>query len=294
MVLASAIESSLHELQEHCTDVRLKVIDQADVAGGGHYGSCFSCVEILVTLYYGFLRVSPEEPGWLDRDRFVLSKGHATSALYPILADLGYFDEALLTTFTRLGSRLGDHPDMRKVPGVDFSSGSLGHGLSIAVGMAEGASLRGNGARVAVLLGDGELNEGQVWEAAAYAAHRRLGNLVAIVDVNGVCVDGNTRDVLDMEPLDDKWRAFGWFVERLDGHNMTALREALRAFARRHESPEGAPPTVLIADTVPGRGVSFMEGTAEWHLGYLHGEDRERAVRDIQAMYQTAAPEGVR
>lgn len=292
--MVSAVESSLDDLHGHCINVRLKVVDQADVAGGGHYGSCFSCVEILVALYYGFLRVRPAEPTWADRDRFILSKGHATSALYPILAELGYFDPALLGTFTRLGSRLGDHPDMRKVPGVDFSSGSLGHGLSVAVGMAEGASLRRNGARVAVLLGDGELNEGQIWEAAAYAAHRRLANLVAIVDVNGVCVDGDTRDVLNMEPLDDKWRSFGWLVERLDGHDMPALLDALRAFARRHESSEDAPPTVLIADTVAGRGVSFMEGTAEWHLGYLHGEDRARAVRDIQAMYPVTAAKGAR
>jgi len=277
---------SLAELQRLATRTRLAVLEEVEVAGSGHYGPAYSCIEILVALYYGYLRLDPSDPGWQDRDRFVLSKGHACSALYPILADLGFFARAELDTFTRLGSRLGDHPDMKKVPGIDFSAGSLGHGLSIGAGMAEALRLRGSDARVVVVLGDGELNEGQVWEAAAYAPHRRLGNLLAIVDVNGVSVDGTTADVLDFEPIDEKWRAFGWETERLDGHDLDALRAALARFDARRSAGD-ARPTVLVADTVVGRGIGFIEGMAEWHVGYLAGVDRERAIADIRAMYGT-------
>ncbi len=284
----------LPRLQRKAVETRLAVLDQVEVAGSGHYGPAFSCTEILVALYYGWLRLRPEDPAWPERDRFVMGKGHAVSALYPILADLGYFDRAELATFCRLGSRFGDHPDMKKVPGADFSSGSLGHGLSIGAGMALGARIRGFDSRVAVLLGDGELNEGQVWEAVQLAAARGLANLVAIVDVNRVCVDGATADVLDLEPLDDRWRACGWHVERLDGHDLTALGAALGRVDERRAAP-GAPPTVLLADTVVGRGVDFIEGMAEWHVGYFAGVDAERARASIRAMYdQPAAPGGAR
>jgi transketolase len=273
------------ELQRHCIETRLGVLDEMDVAGSGHLGPAFSVVEILVTLYYSYLAVRPDEPHWAGRDRFILSKGHACSALYPILADLGFFDHEHLTTFTRLGSILGDHPDMRKIPGVDFSSGSLGHGLSIGAGMAEALRLAGADSKVAVLLGDGELNEGQVWEAAAYAAHRRLSRLLGIVDVNAVCVDGSTTEVLEFEPIEKKWAAFGWRTQRLPGHDIGALRDALDGFDRYVEAG-GAQPTVLIADTVAGRGISFIEGMAEWHVGYLAPLDRARAVHDIETMFE--------
>ena len=278
----------LRHLETKCTKVRLELIEEIEVAGSGHFGSCLSIIELLVTLYYAFLRVRPEEPRWPGRDRFVLSKGHACSAVYPILADLGFFPREWLATFTRLGSHLGDHPDLNKIPGFDFSSGSLGHGLSVAVGMAEGVRVQGHDSRVVAMMGDGEMNEGQIWEAAAYAAHRRLGHLLGIVDVNQVSVDGHTKDVLEYEPLDDKWRSFGWRVERLDGHDMPALLAAYERFDRQRADGD-ARPTVLIADTVVGRGISFIEGMAEWHVGYLHGEDRERAERDILAMYPNAA-----
>lgn len=278
----------LPALQQRSVDVRLWTLDEVESAGSGHYGPAFSCVEILVSLYYGYLDVRPEEPTWAQRDRFILSKGHACSALYPILADLGFFDVAHLKTFTRLGSILGDHPDMRKIPGLDFSSGSLGHGLSVGVGMAEGLRYQGSPSRVAVLLGDGELNEGQNWEAAAYAAHRELANVLAIVDANGVSVDGTTADVLRFEPLEDKWQAFGWDVERVDGHDLAALRAAYARYDERRATV-GAPPTVVIADTVAGKGVSFIEGMAEWHVGYLAGTDRERAVADIRSMFDGGA-----
>jgi transketolase len=263
------------------------VLEESEVAGSGHLGPAFSVIEILVALYYGFLRVRPAEPHWPERDRFILGKGHACSAVYPILADLGFFGRDRLATFTRLGSILGDHPDMRKIPGFDFSSGSLGHGLSIGAGMAEALRLQGAPSRVVVLMGDGELNEGQIWEAAAYAAHRQIGRLLGIVDVNKVSVDGATQEVLDFEPLADKWAAFGWRVQRLNGHDLGALLAALGEFGGR---PADGRPTILLADTVAGRGISFIEGMAEWHVGYLAGEDKQRAVADIGAMFgKTAA-----
>jgi transketolase len=274
----------IRALQDKCTEMRLTLLDEVEVAGSGHYGSCLSAIEIFVSLYYSLLDVRPDEPQWPARDRFVLSKGHACSAVYPILADLGFFPKAELATFTRLGSRLGDHPDMKKVPGFDFSSGSLGHGLSVAVGMAEAARLQGHGNRVTAMMGDGELNEGQIWEAVSYAGHRKLSNLLGIVDINTVSVDGKTETVLNFEPLDDKWRAFGWHVERLDGHDLEALLEAYRRFDERR-TVAGSPPTVILADTIAGRGVSFIEGMAEWHVGYLGGVDRDRAEQDIRAMY---------
>jgi transketolase len=204
--------------------------------------------------------------------------------VYPILADLGYFSKEHLATFTRLGSILGDHPDMKKIPGFDFSSGSLGHGLSIGAGMAEALRLQGRDSRVVVLMGDGELNEGQIWEAAAYAAHRRLVRLIGIVDVNKVSVDGTTEEVLDFEPLDAKWAAFGWRVERVGGHDLGALLAAFDAYDA-YVLEGGERPTLLLADTVAGRGVSFIEGMAEWHVGYFAGKDKERAIRDIEALF---------
>jgi len=278
---------SVDELQQRCIATRIEVLDEAEVAGSGHLGPAFSVIEMLVALYYGFLNVRPSEPGWPDRDRFILGKGHACSAVYPILADLGYFGREQLADFTRLGSILGDHPDMRKVPGIDFSSGSLGHGLSIGIGMAEGLRLRRAESKVVVLMGDGELNEGQVWEAAAYAAHRKLASVLGIVDINKVSVDGATADILELEPLTDKWNAFGWRVERLDGHDLAALLAALEAF-RAYSDSGGDRPTVLLADTVAGRGVSFIEGMAEWHVGFLGPADRQRAVSDIRTMFSAA------
>jgi len=277
---------TLADLENKSIQMRLANLAEIEVAGSGHYGPSFSCMEILVSLYYGYLRVRPSEPRWPGRDRFVMGKGHAISALYPILADLGFFPKAELDTFTALGSILGDHPDMKKVPGVDFSSGSLGHALSIGTGMADGVRMGGHDSRVVILLGDGELNEGQIWEAAGYASHRRLGNLIAIVDANKVSVDGFTAELLDFEPIQDRFAAFGWEAERLDGHDFHALRAAYRRFDERRSDPD-ARPTVLVADTVAGKGIDFIEGMAEWHVGYIGGVDRERAVKSIKSMFST-------
>ncbi len=276
-------ERDLAALAETCRDVRLAVLRQASIARIGHYGPAFSAVEILVSLYARLLRVDATQPARPDRDRLILSKGHACSALYPILVDLGFFDAAVLDTFTRLGSPLGDHPDMRKVPGIDFSSGSLGHGPSIGIGMVEGMRLQGIDGRVAVVVGDGEQNEGQIWEAAAYAGHRRLRELLVVCDRNGVMVDGRTEDILSVEPMADRWRAFGWEVAEVDGHDLAALAAAYDAFEQRRHSPD-APPTFILARTVSGNGVDFIEGDADWHLGYLAGADEDEAIRQIDAM----------
>lgn len=284
--VATSPDAVREKLVDRAAWVRKWVVDMAGIAGSGHIGPALSCTDILVALYYDFLAVdaATRRP---DRDKFVMSKGHACSALYPILADLGYFPEDELRNFTKLGSILGDHPNMRKVPGIDFSSGSLGHGLSIGVGMAQAGVLRGTPERTVILLGDGELNEGQIWEAAAYAGARRLGSLLAIVDNNHVQVDGKTEDVLGFEPLDAKFAAFGWQVEKIDGHDFTALGAAFERFDRRRASAD-ALPTVLIADTVSGKGIPFIEGMAEWHIGFLAGVDYERALAGIDAVHQPA------
>ena len=280
--------NDLRHLEERCTWLRTTILDMAHSAGSGHLGPTFSCVEILVALYYGYMRIDPRNPGWDDRDRFVMGKGHACSALYPVLADLGFFPAAELDTFTQLGSMLADHPNMTKNPGVDFSSGSLGHGLSIGAGMTEAARLKRSDERIIIMLGDGELNEGQIWEAAAYASSRKLGGLLAIVDQNHVQVDGTTTEVLDFGDVAARFGSFGWVAETVDGHDLRALRAALGRYDARRQDP-ASPPTVIVADTVAGKGVSFIEGMAEWHVGFLAGTDYDRARSEIQAMYKENA-----
>lgn len=257
--------------------VRTETVRLISIAKSGHYGSSFSCAELFAALYYHVLRYNPKDAGWPDRDRFVLSKGHAAIGLYPILADVGFFPRDWLDTYTRLGSPLGDHPDMRKIPGIDFSSGSLGHGLSIGVGMALNGRLDRRDYRVYVLLGDGEMNEGQVWAAAMSAAHFKLGNLVAIVDRNWVSVDGRIEGVMNTEPLAEKWRSFGWGVAEIDGHDLKAILGAFDALP----PPESQKPSVIIARTITGKGVSFMEGDFAWHLGYLAPSDEARATEQL-------------
>ncbi|HXJ28025.1 MAG TPA: transketolase, partial [Streptosporangiaceae bacterium] len=241
--------------------VRRETVRLTRIAGAGHYTGTFSAAELFAALYYAQLRYRPGQPDWPDRDRFVLSKGHAAIGLYPVLADVGFFDPALLDNYTRLHSRFGDHPDMRKIPGIDFSSGSLGHGLSTTLGMTLAARVQGRPYRSYVILGDGELCEGQVWEAAMAAGHYRAGPLVAIVDRNQLSIDGPTESIMGVEPLDEKFRAFRWQVQRIDGHDFDAI---LDAFAGLHADPHG-PPQMIIADTVKGRGVQRMELDTNWH-----------------------------
>jgi len=225
------------------------------------------------------MSIEPSQPDWADRDRFVMSKGHAAIGLYPVLADLGYYDPAELDTYTRLGSKYGDHPDMKKVKGLDFSSGSLGHGLSVGVGLALAGRMTKRDYLTYVLLGDGELSEGQIWEAANSAGHFGLQNLVAIVDRNGLSIDGHTEDVMSVEPLEDRFAAFGWDVQRIDGHDLTAIQNA---FGRLKRGGTGKP-QVIIADTIKGRGVERMEMSLDWHVGNLVGDDYDEVMAELDA-----------
>lgn len=272
-------ECSKEHLREKARMIRREVLRQTHICGSGHYGSAFSIAELLAVLYYRLLHVRPEEPEWPDRDRFTMGKGHAAIALYPVLADLGFFPKADLDTYSRLGSPLGDHPDMRKVKGADFSSGSIGHNLSVSLGMALGLRRATSEGRVVCMMGDGEQAEGQIWEAAIAASHWGLSNLVGLVDINGAGSDGIAQQTMRTEPLKDKWEAFGWDVIVLDdGHDLDKTFDALN---RALNEPRDKPCCVL-AYTVAGRGVSFMEGGWQWHLGYLGERDLERAYTEIE------------
>jgi transketolase len=266
------------KLKERARFVRTETVRLIEIAKVGHYSSTFSCAEILSVLYYDIMRLQRGEPRWPDRDRFLMGKGHAAVGLYPLLADWGFFPTEWLDSYTRLGSPLGDHPDMRKVPGADFSSGSIGHALSGGLGMAIGARLQKRDFDVYCLLGDGEMQEGQVWCAAMAAAHHKVRNLVAIVDRNGYQLDGKADDVMGIEPLADKWRAFGWEVHEVDGHDVTALAVLLR---RLKADLARQAPACVIAKTLKGKGVKYMETEPGWHLGYLAPEDAARALEEI-------------
>ncbi len=280
---------SLPALEDRAKFIRKETVRLSRIAGAGHYSSTFSCAELLATLYYDQMRIEPGNPDWAERDRFVMSKGHAAIGLYPVMADLGYFDPSELDTYTRFGSKFGDHPDMKKVRGLDFSSGSLGHGLSIGVGMALAGRMQGLDFRTYVMLGDGELSEGQIWEAANSAGHFKLGNLVAIVDRNGLSIDGHTEDVMSVEPLDARFAAFGWDVNRIDGHDLQAIRDVFGTLERADRGK----PQVIIADTVKGRGVSRMEMSLDWHVGNLVGEDYDDVMAELDAGLKPYVPEAV-
>ncbi|MGB8195455.1 MAG: transketolase [Acidimicrobiales bacterium] len=266
-------------LERKALFVRLETLRLTRIAGAGHYSGTFSAAELLSTLYYRELRLDPANPQWPDRDRFVLSKGHAAIGLYPILAELGFFDVAELETYTRLGSAFGDHPDMRKVRGIDFSSGSLGHGLSIGVGMALGARVQSRAFRTFVMVGDAELNEGQVWEAAMSAGHFKLNSLICIVDRNQLGIDGRTEDVMSVEPIGDRFASFGWDVQRIDGHDVDEIAAAFDNTKDR----SGTKPHVIIADTVKGKGVERMELNLNWHVGNLNEEDYNDVYAELVA-----------
>ncbi len=248
----------------------------------GHTGGSLSEVEILVTLYFRFLRIDPRRPDWAERDRFILSKGHASPGFYCTLACRGFFPEEKLAEFDAVDSMLQGHPCMLRTPGVDMSTGSLGQGLSAGAGMVLGRDQLEMQFLVYVLLGDGELQEGQVWEAAMFAGQRRLTGLVAIVDYNRVQLSGTVPNTLDLEPLADKWRAFGWQVLECDGHDVAELAGAIGQARQRSASG----PVVLIAHTVKGKGVSFMEGKYQWHGRAPNEEERRQAVAEIEQAAQ--------
>lgn len=257
---------------------RLLGLDMVYGAASGHLGGSFSAMDLLTVLYQNVMQVDPADPSDLDRDRFVLSKGHCTPALYPTLALRGYFPTEELKLFRSVNGHMSGHAEMHHVKGVDMSTGSLGQGISAAVGMALAGKLDRKNYRVYTLLGDGEIEEGQVWEAAMSAAKFHLDNLCAIVDVNGLQIDGATADVMPSEPLDKKWEAFGWHVISCDGHDYQAIEAAFE----QARAVKGQP-TVLLARTVKGRGVSFMENNAGWHGKAPNAEQYEQAKAELSA-----------
>lgn len=248
------------QLKDKASLLRADVLAMLCKAGSGHTGGSLSATEIMTVLYYNFMNIDPQNPKWEDRDRFVLSKAHVCPILYAVLADLGHFERKELATLRQFGSILQGHPFMEKTPGLDVSGGSLGQGLSVAVGMALAAKSDGKSLRVYSLMGDGEQQEGQIWEAAMSAGHYKLDNLCGIVDYNGLQIDGSVDDVMDIAPLYDKWAAFNWNVIPINGNDVTEVDAAFKqAMAYRGK------PSVIIAKTIKGKGVSFMEGKAAWH-----------------------------
>jgi len=268
----------LAELKEMARQNRVDATNMFMTAGNGHFGSCFSCTEIVVVLYFALMRIDADSPDRPDRDRFIMSKGHAAPTLYSALIRRGFLPEEWMNEYeTAVGSRLMTHPSRRYQRGVDVSQGALGHGLSVGVGMALAGQMDERDYNTYVLMGDGETNEGSVWEAAASAAKFRLGNLVGIVDCNGLSVDGKLADVMPMEPMVDKWRAFGWDTIRVDGHDFPSL---LHALAPRRTGL-AASPRMVIADTVKGKGVSFMEHMRSWHSDVITQAQYERVIAEL-------------
>jgi transketolase len=271
-----------HELRLKSIRYRRDLLRYIHHAGAGHTGGSLSCIDILNVLYSRVLRVSPETFRDPDRDRYIQSKGHSVEALYVVLADRGFFSASELETLCRYRSPLVGHPT-RKVPGIEMNTGALGHGLSISVGLALAAKLDSASYRVFTLLGDGELAEGSNWEAAMAAAHYRLDNLTAILDHNTLQITGRTRDVCSNEPIDEKFRAFGWNVVTVDGHDFEELTRSLMPNEREFRaSASSASPTCVIANTVKGRGVSFMEDVVKWHHGVPSDEELQRAVAELE------------
>lgn len=273
--MRSAVLSD-RELALKSLHVRKKTLEAIFAAGAGHTGGGLSCLDILNVLYNRILKVSPETFSDPMRDRYVQSKGHSVEALYAILADRGFFPESELQTICHYKSHFVGHPT-RHVPGIEMNTGALGHGLPICIGMALAGKMDGASYRVFTLLGDGELAEGSNWEAALAAAHYKLDNLTAIIDHNTLQITGHTRDVLSNEPLDEKWRAFGWAVKIVNGHDYAQLTDALSKPA------ETGKPTCVIANTVKGKGVSFMEGVAKWHHGVPSEAELKQALSELDA-----------
>lgn len=258
--------------------VRMGVIEAVYNAKSGHPGGSLSAADMMTYMYNKEMRVNPQEPKWEDRDRFVLSKGHIAPCLYATLANRGFFPVEDLVTLRKLGSYLQGHPNMTMTPGVDMSTGSLGQGISVAAGMAKAAKYMNKDVRVYTVLGDGEIAEGEVWEAFLFAAHYNLDNLCVIIDLNGLQIDGATKDVMNTAPVSDKMKAFGFNVLEIDGHNYDEIEAAFDAF----HACEGKP-TVILMKTVKGKGVSFMEGRPEWHGKAPNGEQYESAMSELRA-----------
>lgn len=272
-------DERIKELEEKAQIIRQHTVKMITEAGSGHPGGSLSAADIITALYFHVMNIKPKEPKWPDRDRFVLSKGHAAPVLYAALAEKGYFDIQELLTLRKTGSILQGHPDMKSTPGLEMSTGSLGQGLSAANGMALAGKLDGKGYRVYVLLGDGEMQEGQVWEAAMASAHYKLDNLTAFVDHNRLQIDGPVEEVMSPEPIAEKFEAFGWNVIKIDGHNFKDIIEAVN----KAKATKGKP-SVIVAETVKGKGVSFMEDQVGWHGKAPDKEQMEKALEELQTI----------
>lgn len=265
------------ELQKIANEVRKGIIASTHSAKAGHPGGSLSAADIFTFLYFEELNVDPKNPGWEDRDRFVLSKGHTAPGLYAALAHKGFFPVEDLITLRKVGSYLQGHPSMKSVPGVDMSTGSLGQGISTAVGMALAGQMDNKDYRVYTVLGDGEIQEGQVWEAAMMAGHKKLDNLVAVVDNNGLQIDGDVSEVCSPYPIDEKFASFGWHTINIDAHDFDAIRAAFK----EAKETKGQP-TVIIAKSIKGKGVSFMENEVSWHGVAPNDEQYEKAMAELK------------
>ena len=266
------------DLKSLTKQMRVDIIRMIEAAGNGHPGGSLSVIDLLTVLYWKFLKHDPKKPDWDGRDRFILSKGHACPALYAVMAYRGYFPKADLMTLRKLGSPLQGHPDRLRLPGIEISTGSLGQGLSVGLGMACAAKLDKKDFKTVVILGDGELQEGQCWEAFMAAPKFKLDNLVAIIDHNNGQIDGPVNEVMDIEPLTDKFRAFNWDVQAIDGHDLGAIEKALgSAWAAKSGKPQ-----LIVAKTIKGKGVSFMENNIAWHGNAPKKEDADKAVKEIE------------
>lgn len=276
-------DAEIKELEEQAWQLRHDIINVTVWAGGAHIGGGLSMLDILVLLYFKYLNIDSAQPEMEDRDRVVVSKGHGGVGFAPVLARRGYFDFDDLKSFNQFGSPFGMHLDAAKVTGVDVSTGSLGHGLPMAVGLALGARTQNKAWKTYCILGDGECNEGTVWEAAMSASHFGLTNLVTIVDRNGYMIDGATEEVMELEPFSDKWRAFGFTVLEVDGHNFADLAEAIDTSLSGEKGP-----CVIIAHTKKGRGIDYMEGNVKWHYGSIDSTLADKARESVDRMYGKA------
>ncbi len=269
-------ETEIKELETKAKQIRRLIIQMLSLAGSGHPGGSLSATDLITVLYFSVLRHKPQEPNWPDRDRFHLSKGHCCPLWYSALAESGYFSVDKLWTLRQLGSTLQGHPD-RRTPGVDVAAGSLGQGLSVALGMSLAAKIDHKDYRVYVLLGDGEIQEGNIWEAAMAAAHFKCDNLCAILDYNGFQIDGAVKDIMNLEPITAKWQAFGWHTIEINGHNIKEI-----ALAYEEAKTIKGKPSIIIAHTIKGKGVSFMENTVDFHGRSPTKEEAEKALKELE------------
>ena len=270
-------EDIITELKLKANKIRKDIVKMITKARSGHPGGSLSAVDVVTALYFNVMRHNPENPKWEDRDRFILSKGHAAPLLYSVLAESVYFEIKELLTLRKFGSRLQGHPDMKRLPGVEISTGSLGHGLSVGNGMAIAGKLNKKGYRVYILLGDGECQEGQVWEAAMTASHYRLDNVTVILDYNGLQIDGAVKDIMNINPISNQWRAFGWYIIEINGHD---FKEILDSFEKVKKLK--GKPSIIIAHTIKGKGVSFMENVIDFHGKAPTTEQMIQALKELE------------